>query len=167
MSYAIGASVDNNTYINILTDTLMKKNLLLDKLVDITSTQETYISDPNFQMEIFDQTLTEKEKLINQINQLDDGFEQIYAHIQEELSKRRLEHKEQIETLQDLIRQITDKSTKLQSSEMRNRNKLEAYIRGRKGEIKSFKMSSRTASNYYRNMQNQPIGESYFLDKKK
>ncbi len=158
--------MDNNTYINILTDTLNKKHLLLDKLLDITVLQEEYLNEPNFNMENFDQTLIEKEELINQINQLDEGFEKIYTHIQEELSTRRLEHKDQIVILQGLIRKITDMSTKLQGNELRIRSKMEIFLGNKKGEIKNFKINNQTASRYYQNMRNQQTGESYFLDKK-
>jgi hypothetical protein len=159
--------VDNNTYIHILTDTLIKKNALLDKLLNLTALQDRYINEENPNMEEFDQTLVEKEEYIMQINQLDDGFEKIFTHVQDELSIKRIEHKEQIESLQELIRQITDKSTKLQGAELRNKIKLEAYFLVKKKEIKNFKISSRTASNYYKNMRYQQTGESYFLDKKK
>ncbi|QHQ60674.1 hypothetical protein Ana3638_07730 [Anaerocolumna sedimenticola] len=159
--------MDNKTYIHILTDTLIKKNNQLDKLLQITALQEQYINEPNLDMDKFEQTFAEKEEYIEQINLLDDGFEKIYLHIQDELSTKRIEHKEQIKTLQDLIRKITEKSTKLQAAELRNKNKMEAYFLNRKKEIKNFKLSSRTATNYYNSMRNQPIGESYFLDKKK
>lgn len=159
--------MDNNTYIHILKDTLIKKNFLLDKLINITTLQEKYINELNSDFEEFDQTLVEKEEYINQINQLDEGFEKIYSHVQEELRTRRLEHREEIEALQELIRQITDKSTKLQGTEIRNRVKLESYLLNKKKEIKNFKISSQTASNYYKNMRYQQTGDSYFLDKKK
>lgn len=159
--------VDNKTYIHILTDTLIKKNSMLDKLLRVTALQEEHMNESSPDMEKFEQALVEKEGYINQINQLDEGFEKIYAHIQEELTIRTIEHKEQIETLQDLIRQITDKSTKLQAAEIRNKKRMEVYFQDKKREIKNFKISNRTATNYYNSMRNQTIGESYFLDKKK
>ena len=79
----------DNTYINILADTLNKKIFLLDKLLDITVLQEEYLNNPNFNIENFDQTLEEKEEHIKQINQLDEGFEKIYTYIQEELNTSR------------------------------------------------------------------------------
>ena len=159
--------VDNKTYIHIMTDTLRKKNKQLDKLLHITALQEQYINEPSPDMEKLEQTLAEKEEYIKQINELDEGFERIYFHIKEELSTKQIEHKEQIEVLQDLIRQITEKSTKLQAAEFRNKNKMEAYFLSKRKEIKNIKLSSRTATNYYNSMRNQPMGESFFLDKKK
>ncbi|MGB8454211.1 MAG: flagellar export chaperone FlgN [Anaerocolumna sp.] len=159
--------MDNNTYLHILKDTLIKKNILLDKLLIITTKQEEYLNKPNPDLEVFDQTFTDKDEYIQQINPLDDGFEKIYNHVKEELSTQRSGHKEEIEALQELIRQITDKSTKLQVNEMRNKNKIEACLLAKKKEIKNIKISRRTASNYYKNMHNKSMAESFFLDKKK
>lgn len=159
--------MDNSTYIHILMDTLNKKNILLEKLLDITSLQENYINDHIPDMDLFEQTLSEKENYINQINQLDVGFEKIYGYVKEELSAKRIEYREYIENLQELIRQITDKSAKMQASELRNKLKMEAYLLSKKKEIKNFKINSKTASNYYKNMNNQQVLGSYFLDKKK
>jgi len=50
---------------------------------------------------------------------------------------------------------------------MRNRNKLDSYFSKQKESIKSYKVNSKTASSYYKNMADQHSGESYFYDKKK
>ena len=159
--------MDNNTYLHILKDTLIKKNILLDNLLDITTRQEEYFNKPAPDMEAFDQTLSDKEEYIHQISQMDDGFEKIYGHVKEEINAKRTEHREEIEALQELIRQITDKSTRLQVNETRNKNKMEAFLLTKKKEIKNLKMSNRTVSKYYNAMHNQQQGESFFLDKKK
>ncbi len=159
--------MDNNTYLYILKDTLIKKIILLDQLLDITDRQDEYLNKPDPDVEAFEQTLSNKEEYIYQINQLDDGFEKIYGHVKEEINAKRMEHREEIETLQELIRQITDKSTRLQVNETRNKSKMEAFLLTKKKEIKNLKMSSRTVSKYYNAMHNQQQGESFFLDKKK
>jgi tRNA U55 pseudouridine synthase TruB len=159
--------VDKNTYINILSDTLVKKCKVLDYLIEITLKQEDFIDQETLDLDAFEQTLSEKEKLIEQLNQLDEGFERIYEHVSEEISKNKLEHKDQILFLQELIKQVSEKSVNLQIAEVENKGKLEIYFSARKKEIRNFKISSQTASNYYKNMANQYHGESYFLDKKK
>ncbi|MDF2524743.1 MAG: hypothetical protein K0R31_2384 [Clostridiales bacterium] len=157
----------DNTYIHILTDTLVKKNAILDQLIQITLLQENYITLTPPDLEKFELTIPEKDVLIDRLNQLDIGFERIYERVRDELSNNRLYHKDEILGLQELIRQITEKSTRMQAAEMRNKNKIEIVFANRKKDIKNFKMSSKTVSNYYRNMSGQYPGESYFLDKKK
>ncbi len=159
--------MDNNTYVHILTDTLSKKSFLLDELIQITEMQERYITLTPPDMDNFETSLEDKEILINKINELDDGFEKIYEHVKNEIISNRVNHKEAIIELQNLIKQVTEKSTKLQTLEIRNKKSLEIFFANKKKEIKDFKRSSETATNYYKNMMNQQLDESYFLDKKK
>ncbi|WP_313131385.1 flagellar export chaperone FlgN [Anaerocolumna sp.] len=159
--------MDNNTYVHILTDTLSKKSFLLDELIQITEMQERYITLTPPDMDNFETSLEDKEILINKINELDDGFEKIYEHVKNEIISNRVNHKEAIIELQNLIKQVTEKSTKLQTLEIRNKKSLEIFFANKKKEIKDFKRSSETATSYYKNMMNQQLDESYFLDKKK
>lgn len=159
--------MDNNTYVHILTDTLSKKNFLLDELIQITEMQERYITLTPPDMDNFETSLTDKEILIEKINQLDEGFEKIYEHVKDAIISNKLNHKETILELQNLIKQVTEKSTKLQILEIKNKKSFEIFFANKKKEIKDFKKSSETASNYYKNMMNQQLDESYFLDKKK
>ena len=161
-----GYAVDNNTYVQILIDTLTKKNNLLEHLLQITSLQEEYITAIPLDMEQFEQAITKKELLIERLNQLDDGFDKVYDHVKDEIDKNKNKYKNDIEKLQELIKQVTENSVKLQAIEKQNKNKLEVYFSGKKKEIKNFKLNSQTASNYYKNMANQNQGQSYFLDKK-
>lgn len=157
----------SNTYVNILIDSLRKKISLLDEIQKITLIQENLISSLPVDMYKIDQTITDKSVLIEKLNMLDSGFEQIYALVKDELNIDRLNHKEDIIALQDLIRIITDKSTDLKATEFRNRNRLEIIFANQKKEINKFKANSRAVSNYYKNMSGQLHEESFFLDKKK
>ncbi len=159
--------MDNNTYVHILTDTLSKKSFLLDELIQITEMQERYITLTPPDMDNFETSLEDKEMLIEKINELDDGFEKIYEHVKNEIISNRINHKEAIIELQNLIKQVTEKSAKLQTLEIRNKKSLEIFFANKKKEIKDLKKSSETATSYYKNMMNQQLDESYFLDKKK
>ena len=159
--------MDNQTYIDVLKDSLEKKVMVLDKLQEKTLSQEKIISTSPFDNEEYDQAYQDKEVLINQLSELDEGFEQIYVHVNDALSNNKVEHKGDIIQLQNMIRQITDKSTELQSIEIRNKQKLDVIFANRKKEIKDYKINSQTASSYYKNMADQHQGQSYFYDKKK
>lgn len=159
--------MDNQTYIDVLKDSLEKKVIVLDKLLEKTLSQEKIISTSPFDNEEYDQAYQDKEVLINQLSELDEGFEQIYDHVKDILRTNKLEHKDDIIQLQNLIRQITDKSTELQAIEIKNKKKLDVIFTNRKKEIKDYKINSQTASSYYKNMADQHQGQSYFYDKKK
>lgn len=158
--------MNNHTYINILINTLTKKDDLLDRIIQITLLQEECVDEQTFNMDQFDQIVEEKQPMIEQLNQLDDGFEQVYDHVKEEISNHKDQYKEEILVLQQLIKQVTEKSVNLQAIELRNKNKITMLFSCKKKEIKNFKMSKQTVTNYYKSMPNQHQGQSYFLDKK-
>lgn len=159
--------MNNHTYINILINTLTKKDDLLDRIIQITLLQEECVDEQTFNMDQFDQIVEEKQPMIEQLNQLDDGFEQVYDHVKEEISNNKDQYKEEILVLQQLIKQVTEKSVNLQAIELRNKNKITMLFSCKKKEIKNFKMSKQTVTNYYKSMPSQHQGQSYFLDKKK
>jgi len=159
--------VEKRSYISILKDTLEKKVSILKDLLEVTLLQEKCISEDAYDSDEFEQAYSVKETLINQLNKLDEGFELIYEHVKEELSVNQIQYKEEILHLQGLIRQITEKSTEIQAIEMRNKSKMEAFFSQRKKQIKGYKVNSKRAASYYKNMADQHHGESYFYDKKK
>lgn len=159
--------MDTATYINILTDTLVKKIKVLDKLTAVLKVQEECLSSNNVDLDKFDEMLTRKDILIEQLNQLDDGFEKIYLRVQQELTINSTKYRSDIITIQGYIKDIMEKSTFIQVKEKQFKVKFDSYLINQKNEIKNFKISNQTASSYYKNMANAYQGDSYFLDKKK
>ena len=66
-----------------------------------------------------------KSKLIDQLNELDSGFEEVFARVKEELELHRSEYKDEIFKMQELIRMITDKSLRIQQQELQNKKLME------------------------------------------
>ncbi len=159
--------MDVNIYIKVLTDTLIKKNELLDVVIDLNKAQNNILSSVEVSLEEFNIILDKKEKVITQLNQLDDGFEKIYSKIQENIKNNVMNYKTEVVFLQEQIKLIMDKSILIKIQEKSNKIKLESYLMKQKQDIKNYKISSQTVSNYYKNMMNEYQGESYFLDKKK
>lgn len=159
--------MDKKTYINILMDSLVKKESLIDELIILTRLQGEIFETMPLDLEKLDDSLSEKEIKIEQLNQLDDGFEKVFLHIKDELSTNRLENKEQIIKLQELISGIVEKSAKLEIMEKKNKNQFSIAFMNKRKEIGKSKVSNNVVSNYYKNMSNQVQGQSYFLDKKK
>lgn len=158
---------NNHTYIKILRNTLEKKSLVLDELYQLTILQESILKSEDQNMDSFDQIIDQKAILIESLDELDAGFENIYERVKIELSSNANRYREEVLGLQELIQQITDKGVKLQASELRNKATMETYFNIKKREVKDFKKNSQTAANYYKSMADRPQGESYFLDKKK
>ncbi len=158
--------MEDRTYINILADTLRRKEELLNRLIRLTEEQEEILSSAAPDMESLETTFSEKEAGIIQLNQLDEGFEKVYHHVREAFEINREQYRDQILMLQELIRSVTEKGARLQAMELRNRSRFQMFFQGKKKEIKDFKISSKMASSYYKSAMNQQPGESFFLDKK-
>lgn len=159
--------MENNTYISILADTLVKKEKILDELLEQTVLQGKYLTNIPSDVEQFDKIFAIKGRLIGQLNQLDQGFEKVYDYVRAELNVNGEVYKVQINSLQQLVSRIMDKSTNLQAAEMKNKAHMEIYINNRKEDIKQYKKSNKTVSNYYKSMASQYQEQSFFLDKKK
>lgn len=158
--------MDNTTYIKILKDILIKKQNLLDKILDTTILQEECLTD-ELNLEQFDTLIQTKEGYISQINSVDDGFEKVFERVGDALTEKKHEYQKEILELQALIKNITETSAMIQSKEMNIKTNIEAFMSSKKKEIKNYKVSSRTVGNYYKNMSDQYNNESFFLDKKK
>lgn len=158
----------NRTYIEILIHSLQKKAQVLDDVIRLTKDQEMLLDKSNnMNMDEFNKSIEKKGPLIDQINELNDGFETLYNRIKEELISKKSEYSNEIKQLQDLIKFVTEKSVTIQVIEKQNYIKFQKYLNTKSTEIKEFKQSSKTVSSYYKNMVSQHQGQSYFIDKKK
>ncbi|WP_033168602.1 flagellar export chaperone FlgN [Clostridium sp. KNHs205] len=158
----------NTIYLNVLIDTLRKKEELLNTLIELTKEQDSILAESKFSLDRFDSIMQDKDKVINQLNQVENGFEVIYQRVEKELPANKEQIKREILEIQKLIRNITDKSMTIQALESKNKEKLIMQLAGRRQEIRSFKATNLAADRYHQNMANQhQEGQSYFLDKKK
>ena len=154
------------TYIQLLIDSLGKKQEVLNELMQITIRQETIIASEGFEEDEFLKTIDLKEELIINLDEQDRGFEMVYDRVREELNDNRKEYVSQITSLKELVTNVTDLSVKLQALEKRNRSKLEALLVNKRKNIKNSRLSNETVSNYYKNMTSRPESQSYFYYKK-
>ena len=156
-----------STYLALLIASLEKKSKVLDQLLILTETQEKYIDKGDIDTDEFDQLFDKKEKQIQELLKLDKGFEQIFEYVKDEITQNKEKYINETKKLQELITQVTDKNITLQALEQRNRMKLDTLMRTKRSNIKNFKLSSKTAASYYKNMANQHQGQAYFFDIKK
>ena len=154
------------TYIQLLIDSLVKKQGVLNELMEITTRQQNIIDTESFEEDEFLKTISLKEEQIKSLEEMDRGFELVYDRIRENLSDNRKEYIPQITALKELVTIITDLSVRLQALEKRNKPKLEALLANKRKSIKNSRLSNETVTNYYKNMSNKPDTKSYFYDKK-
>ena len=99
-----------------------KKEQVLDRIIELDIKQKNQLEDPQLTPDDFDEVVEAKSMLIDQLNNLDSGFEKLFERTKEELNGHKEDYKEQIRTMQEHIRSITDAGSKpLLQVHVRNR----------------------------------------------
>lgn len=152
--------MQNKEYVTIMADSLSKKKEYLEVLLTKTKAQSELISGNNYDdinWKQFDVLIEEKENAINRIETLDDGFEQVYARMKEEIDVNRNLYVEEIKKMQALIKDLTNLSVAIQTAEERNRREIERIMTSSKLEIKQAKKSIKVSSSYINSMYGQRL----------
>ena len=111
--------------------------------------------------------MEEKSNLVDQLNQLDEGFQQVYDRIKPILQLQKESYKDEILSMKRLITEITERSTTVQTQEYRNRELAVKRFAAVKGNIRHARASNKVASQYYKSMAKLNTIDSQFMDKKK
>lgn len=162
--------MDNNisVYLVALRDSLQSKWDVLKEILSLTEQQEKILNAEEMNWDSFDGILQKKGKLLEKIEELDRGFEDIFDKVGATLKDNATQYKPQILELQNSVRVVTECGVKVQVLEKKNKDKFVAAVANKRKEIKDFRTSNKTAASYYQNMANQHHEwQSYFYDKKK
>ncbi|MCR5294618.1 MAG: hypothetical protein K6E30_05520 [Lachnospiraceae bacterium] len=157
----------SGTYVKIMKESLERKRTYLERLLAITENQSMIAKSEPFDEEAFAGTIEEKDVLINNVNEIDKGFLSVYERVKAELGEDREAYREDLLSMQDLIRKCTDIGLKIEATEERNRAALEqAFTNGRRG-VNQAKQSRSVANRYYKSMANGFVNDSMLYDRKK
>lgn len=107
----------NNSYIEILKQSLTKKIELLDTIMALNVLQKDMLENPDLDPDELEENLNRKADLVEQLSKLDDGFSQIYDRVRADLTENRGAYSEDIAQMKRDITAIMDKSTAIQSQE--------------------------------------------------
>ncbi|TCL54018.1 hypothetical protein EDD76_12329 [Kineothrix alysoides] len=153
-------------YLQVLEQSMHKKTDILSRIQEINLNQEQILKNEG-SVEDFGATIDEKEKLIEELSKLDEGFETLYRHIEEQLVGGREQYKSQIAKLQQLIVEVTEKSVAIQAQETRNYKLAQNYFTVGRKTLQKNRTTSKAALDYYKSMSNSQIVQPQFMDKKK
>ncbi len=156
-----------SSYMKVLEESLLKKSGVLQALLEASHRQETLAEAEDFDMDAFTDTMEQKDALLEQLKELDEGFARTYEGVQQELNTHREQYADEIQRIQELIRSVTALGVELQTLEERNRAKLEIKFSKQQRELRQIKTSNKVATTYYKNMSNAPASDPYFMDQKK
>lgn len=157
----------NNSYIEILKQSLTKKIELLDTIMALNVLQKDMLENPDLDPDELEENLNRKAELVEQLSKLDDGFSQIYDRVRTDLTENRGAYSDDIARMKRDITAIMDKSTAIQSQEKRNQVLMQQKFTSVKKQIKEVKKSRQAVNSYYRNMMKMGTPDATFLDDKK
>ena len=157
---------NNNSYIDLLTDSLKKKIILLKEITELNIRQKEAVASEKFDIEEFDAVSEDKGRLLDEINKLDDGFETLYNRVSEELKANKIQYSDKIKMMQGLIQEIMELTTSIEAEEKRIKSSVEGQFIKIKQSIKETRKNSRAVSNYYKNM-TKIDSAPQFMDSKK
>lgn len=157
----------NRNYLDIMIQSLEKKVTVLNQLIELNKQQRLFLQDPNLSPEEFEKNMQSKAGLIDELNQLDGGFEELFERVRDELNADRDLYKDEIARMQELIREITEKSNTIQTQEARNKEQAQLKFTDIRKQVKGVRDSQKVVRQYYQNMVKQGANDPKFVDNKK
>lgn len=155
------------TYISMLQDSLEKKIDVLRQLQTLCQEQTDVLQDMDMMPEDFEEIVDKKAVLIERLADLDQGFEQLFDSVKEEITSKKEEHREAILRMQELIRDITDRSNHIQVMEARNKDLVQRRFGEIRNQAREIRQSGKAVSSYYNNMMRMNTVDPQFMDSKK
>ena len=99
---------------------------------------------------------------------MDEGFQNLYDKVKDELNANREDYKTEIKNMQSLIKEITDLSSSVQSQEMSNKELAKARFSYVRTQIRESRHGQKAVASYYASMMNNTgYEDSQFWDQKK
>lgn len=156
-----------DTYLDMLQDSLKKKLEILNGIMQYQREETDMLKSGSMDMEAFDQNINDKVALAEKIDSLDDGFEQVYDRIREELIGNKEKYAVQIRAMQDMIGEISEKNVLIQAEENRIRLEVDNFAKRESAALRLRRDNGKAARSYYNNMKKLNYVDSQFMDKKK
>lgn len=156
-----------DTYLDMLQDSLKKKLEILNRIMEYQREESDMLKSENMDKEAFDKNLSEKVALAEDIDSLDDGFEQVYDRVREEMINHKAKYAAQIRSMQDMIGEISEKNVLIQAEENRIRLEVDNYAKRESIALRQKRDNGKAARSYYNNMKKLNYVGSQFMDKKK
>ena len=86
----------NSVYVTMMVDTLKKKEQILRSLLERTKEQETLLRSEELDQDAFTATIEAKGSEIDEINEIDEGFDVLFRSVKQEFASNRDEYRSQI-----------------------------------------------------------------------
>lgn len=155
-------------YIQKLTDLSLKKSDSMKKILILTKKQSEVITEDS--IEELQNLIDIKQKLIDDINELDDAFEVYFSRLKsilgiESMEEVRISDYGEVVQLQQAIKTIFETIKEIQNVENENNMKARDVLESLGGQIRQIKQG-KIANNGY-NIGGKLPQQSYYFDTKK
>lgn len=154
-------------YLQIMIESLEKKNEVLDKVMELDKEQLTLALKRPVDISAYDELMDRKGLLIDELEKLDAGFTSTYERVKDEVLANPEKYKEQVIIMQDLIRCAVSKGVSVEAQEQRNKQAMQTMLQTKRQEIKQLKVSTSAASKYYKAMSRINDVDPQLMDRKK
>ncbi len=154
-----------DNYLNLLKDSLIKKEKNLNELIKLSEKQSEIVKAENVDWDEFTHIVDEKGVLIDEIMKLDDGFEALFSRIKDGLKENKENYKDIIVEIKKLVTSVTEKSADLEATERRNKTIIEAAFSNARKEIRQSKLGQKAAADYYNKMNKINTIDPQLMDK--
>ena len=151
----------NSVYVRMMVDVLKRKEKILQRILEQTKEQEAILKQEDVDYDRFQELLDEKGRQIDELNQIDEGFDALFKKVEKEI------YLKEIVTMQILISAVSDLGLRIQALEAQNSERFKIYLASKRKQIHDYHVNSQTASRYYQNMANSHRPEqSYYFNEK-
>lgn len=138
----------------------------MESILLASEKQREIVSADNIDWEAFDRSIDAKGLLIENLGKLDDGFQNVFDRVKEELADNKDKYKDEIVAMQDLIRKVTELGTQVETLELRNKALIEKRFAEEHKQIKQSKIGSKVAMEYYQKMNKLNVVDPQLMDRK-
>lgn len=144
-------NADQN-YIHLLLQTLEKQEATLQEVLQVTKEQSSIADAPEFQEQLLEKSLNQKEVLIAKLNELDDGFAAVYGRVRGIIREHPTMYRDELEQMQTYIKRCTDIGVEIKVLEERNKDKLAQCFAQKHKQYGVRQTAATVASKYHRTM---------------
>lgn len=153
--------------LQMLIESLKKKIGIMDNILLASKEQEKLANSTEFDSERFDELFDQKDVLLKEMGELDQGFDATFSRIRDELLDNKEKYKDEILQLQQLIRATVDHGAEIAATESRTKDSLGNVMKRQKQDLAKRKVSSKTVMDYYKTSSQLNHVEPFFMDQKK
>ncbi|MGN0512781.1 MAG: flagellar protein FliT [Lachnospiraceae bacterium] len=159
--------MDNNaSYISLMIDSLERKRSLFGEIKEQNKIIRGLLDEAQFDADKFDGVVEKKTGIFAEIDKLDDGFQNLYDRVKTALQENKSLYTDDIRRMQELIKDIMELSSSIESEEKRMKGEIMTQFGKLKDAVKETRKNSTAVSNYYKSM-SRIDSEPQFMDQKK